>query len=245
MHTRESLRAQFAELGLAGRCVMVHASLRAVGKIEGAGDALIAALRDALGSEGTLLMVLDADPDEPFDALTTPVDVEDMGVLAELFRQTPGVRVNDHVAARFAAIGPATEELLFEETPLDHYFGRGSVLERFTALGGQVLRLGADVDTTTLTHHAEYLADVPDKRSVVRTLVRADVGEVRVESLDDTHGIRDWEEGDYFSHILLDFVGEGHARIGPVGDCVAELLDARTFVAFAVAWLERVFGHGD
>jgi hypothetical protein len=39
-------------------------------------------------------MALGADLSVPFEAKTTPVDVEEMGVLAEVFRQHPEVRVN-------------------------------------------------------------------------------------------------------------------------------------------------------
>lgn len=245
LHTQTTLAAELRALGVRpGDVIMPHVSLRAVGPIEGGGDALLAALFDVLGPQGTVLMVIDADPDEPFDALNTPVDTEDMGVLAELFRCTRGVAVNDHVASRFAAWGAARDALL-APSPLDDYFSTGSVLERFLALKGRVLRLGPDIDTTTLTHHAEYLARVPNKRRVVRVLRRADIGDVRVESLDDTHGIADWEGGDYFSHIMLDYLRQGGARVGPVGACQAELIEGDAFTRFAVAWMERELQHND
>lgn len=67
---------------------------------------LVGQLR-ALGiTTGDALMV-HANESEPFDALRSPVDIEDVGVLAEVFRTYPGVAVNDHPADRFAAIGPA------------------------------------------------------------------------------------------------------------------------------------------
>jgi len=99
----EELRA----LGVgAGDIVMIHASMRRVGPVEGGAASVIDALRAAIGPGGTLLMVLGADEDVPFDALASPVDVEDMGILAEVFRTYPGVSVNDHPADRFAALGP-------------------------------------------------------------------------------------------------------------------------------------------
>lgn len=60
-----------------------------------------------------------------------------------------------------------------------------------------------------------------------------------MSSLDDTDGIADWEPGDYFSQILIDFVDRERASVGPVGGCIAELLDVREFVAFATNWMER------
>lgn len=244
MRSVAEISAQCRDLGVAaGSIVMIHASLRSVGPVERGAVGVIDALRDAVGPAGTLLMVLSADDSEPFDALRSPVDIEDMGVLAEVFRTYPGVLVNDHPADRFAAIGPAARQLL-EPTPLHDYHGPGSVLERFTALGGKVLRLGSNVDTVTLTHYAEYLAEVPDKVRVRRRYVRADTGEVWIASLDDTDGIATWAHGDYFPRVFLDYRATGAVSIGPVGRCEAELFDAAAFVRFAVGWMNRHLGVG-
>gem|GEM_PF-1951186 len=159
----DELIAQLRSLGVGeDDIVMIHASMRRVGPVEGGAAGLIEALKAAVGPGGTLLMVLSADEDEPFHALRSPVDVEEMGILAEVFRTYPGVSVNDHPADRFAALGPRASYLL-EPTPLHDYHGPGSVLERLTQSAGKVLRLGANADTVTLTHYAEYLADVPNK----------------------------------------------------------------------------------
>jgi aminoglycoside N3'-acetyltransferase len=241
-HSAQALTEQIRGLGLqAGSIVMVHTSMRKLGPVEDGALGLLAALRAALTDEGTLLMVLSADMDEPFDALCTKVDTEDMGVFAEVFRTFPGVQVNDHAADRFAALGPEAAHLL-EPTPLHDYHGPGSVLERFTEREGLVLRLGAHVDRITLTHYAEYLAFVPDKRRVRRRYVRADIGEQWIESLDDDGGIAVWSRGDYFPQIFLDYCAAGRARTGPVGNCAAELFGAQDFVAFAVRWMEQNLG---
>jgi aminoglycoside N3'-acetyltransferase len=222
---------------------MVHASLRRVGPIDGGADALLDVLLTILGSGGTLVMALGADPSAPVDPLTSAAEPE-MGILAEVFRRRPGTQVNDHAAARFGTHGPHSRDLL-APGPLHDYHGPDSVLARFTALGGWVLRLGADVDTVTLTHWAEYLAQVPHKRHVRRRYVRADQGEQWIESLDDSEGIAEWSGGDYFSQVLIDFLAAGHARSGPIGNCTAELFAAPTFVAFAVAWLEANLNMSD
>lgn len=239
LHSVDELVTQLRALGVAaGDVVMIHTSMRRIGPVEGGAAGVIAALRTAVGDRGTLLMVLSADEDAPFDALRSPVDIEDMGVLAEVFRNYPGVSVNDHPADRFAAIGAAAAYLL-EPTPLHDYHGPGSVLERLTERCGKVLRLGANPDTVTLTHYAEYLADVPDKVRVRRRYVRADSGEIWIESLDDTDGISTWAQGDYFPQIFLDYRASGAVQVGPVGRCSAELFDAAPFVKFAVEWMNQ------
>ena len=217
---------------------MVHASMRKVGPVADGAAGMLAALFEALGASGNLLMVLSGLEDEPFDYLRTPVDIEDMGVLAEVFRTTAGVAVNDHAADRFAAFGPRASWLL-NPTPLHHYHGQGSVLERLVEARGKVLRLGAFPDTVTLTHYAEYLCSVPAKHYVRRRYVRADIGEQWIDSLDDTDGIAVWSKGDYFPQIFLDYRDTGAVALGPVGACTAEYFDARTFTDFAVAWMDQ------
>jgi aminoglycoside N3'-acetyltransferase len=218
---------------------MVHASLRRVGPVEGGADGVIDAILGALGPDGVMMMPLGSRDDAPFDALRSPAELE-LGVLAEVFRQRPGVQVSDHPAARFAALGPEARSLL-EPVPQHDFYGPGSALERLCR-GGAVLRLGADPDTVTLTHYAEYLVELPHTRRRRVVYDCADGRRLEVDALDDCEGIVDWPGGDYFSPLLADYLATGVARIGPVGDCRAELLDAADYVAFAVDWMGRHLG---
>lgn len=237
MVTFESLHQQLIALGVdQHKLLMAHASLRKTGPFEGGGATLLDAILQTLNPEGTLLMVLSASDRAPFNALTSPA-YEEVGTFAEIFRQHQDTKVNDHAAARFGAIGPLSTELL-EPMPLHHYYGPGSVLSRFTASGGSVLRLGADENTITLCHWAEYLADIPNKRRIRRRYVRADIGEQWIESLDDCEGIAYYNGDDYFTQLWLDFKTTGSVHVGPVGNCTAELFESRPFVDFAVDWME-------
>ena len=59
MHTLQSLKSQLSKIGLnEGALVMVHASLRKIGAIEGRGETLIEALIETIGAKGTLVMIL-------------------------------------------------------------------------------------------------------------------------------------------------------------------------------------------
>lgn len=239
VHPQLALKSELTTLGLCpGSSVMVHASLRAIGPMERGADGLLDSIQEVISPGGTLLMVLGADADEPFDALQTQVDVEEMGVLAEVFRKRAGTAVSDHAASRYAAIGSLASHLL-SPTPLHDYHGPGSSLERLVEANGYVLRLGADQDTLTLTHYAEYLARLPNKVRVRREYRRADIGAQWIESLDDSDGIAVWNNGDYFPQVLADYLAAGRAKMGPVGNARAELFRARDFVDFGVAWLER------
>jgi aminoglycoside N3'-acetyltransferase len=254
----ERLVDDLQRLGVrAGDLLMVHASLRAVGPVELGADGLLDALGTAIGQGGTLLFTLGAldhrawvndQPEadrpallrdaEPFDALHTPAD-PDVGMLAERFRLRPGTVVSDHPEGRFGASGRLADALV-DDVPWDDYYGPGSPLERFVGLGGRALRLGADLDTLTVLHYAEYLAPLPTKRRTRRhRLVRGDDGpQVRtIDCLDDAHGIVDYAGQDYFAAILRAYLATGRARTGRVGHAPSELLDAADVVAFGADWM--------
>ncbi len=256
--TVTELAADLQAIGVRpGEVLMVHASMRAVGPVVGGATGLLDALDAAVGSTGTLFMTLGARDDmgwvnerpeperagllagsEVFDHLATPADPE-IGVLAAVFRTRAGTRVTDHPEGRMGARGAAAEHLL-APVPWDDYYGPGSPLERFVDAGGRVLRLGADLDTLTVLHHAEYLVDLPAKRRVRRhRLVHgADGPEIRViECLDDSDGIVTQEGEDYFAVILRKYIEAGRATVGRVGHASSELIDAADVVAFGVAWM--------
>lgn len=258
-HRRGAVVEDLARLGVrAGDAVMPHVSLRAVGPIEGGAAGLVAALDEAVGPTGTVLVNVGVRDDwswvgdhpeadrpalladsTPFDATTTPAD-PDNGVFAEVFRTTAGTLVSDHPEGRFAARGAGAAALL-ADVPWDDYYGAGSPLDRFASAGGRVLRLGADVDTVTLIHLAEHRVDLPDKRWVRRhRLVAAAGGPVvrTVDTLDDRDGIADYDvDEDEFGVILRSYLATGRARTGRVGGARSELLDGEDLLAHAERWL--------
>ena len=107
--TVDELVTQLRRLGVSdGDVVMVHASLRRIGPVEGGATGVIDAIDRAVGDAGTSIMTLGArdywswvneHPEEarpglladaePFDARHTPAD-PDVGVLAEAYRRHPG-----------------------------------------------------------------------------------------------------------------------------------------------------------
>jgi aminoglycoside N3'-acetyltransferase len=258
LRSATALAVDLDRLGVAaGDTVMVHASMRRIGPIEGGADGVVAAIDAAVGASGTWMMVLGARDDwswvndepesvraalladaEPFDARTTPAD-PDVGVLAEVMRNAPGTSVSDHPEGRFGARGRNARAMV-DDVPWDDYYGPGSPLARLVEAGGKVLRLGADLDTVTLVHFAEYLTPIEGKRRARRhRLVRASGGAVvRVVScLDDSNGIVDVPGEDYFAVLLRAYLATGAASIGVVGAATSELIDAADLVRFATTWM--------
>jgi aminoglycoside N3'-acetyltransferase len=254
----DDITGHLRQLGVVeGDVVMVHTSLRAIGPVDGGADGLIDALEGAVGSGGTLLVNVGVRNDwdwvnerpeaeraellrdaEPFDKHLTPSD-PDVGVLAEVFRTRSGTLVSNNPEGRLAARGLLARQLL-DDAPWHDYYGPGSPLERLVQARGRVLRLGADIDTVTLLHYAEYLAPVPSKRRVRRHRIIATSDGPQlctVECLDDSGGIVEYDDGDYFSIITQRYIDSGRAATGAVGHAPSELIEAADLVDFAVAWM--------
>jgi hypothetical protein len=146
--SKAEVSRQLRDLGVEeGGVLLVHASFRAVGPIEGGPSGLIEALRDALGPHGTLVMPswTGAD-DEPFDPQTTPAS-PDLGVVADTFWRLPGTLRSQHLFA-FAALGPAAARITCDPLPLPPHTPESPV-GRVHDLDGLVLLLGVDQDANT------------------------------------------------------------------------------------------------
>ena len=263
MHSRSRLTADFRNLGVApGDVVMVHASVRAVGEIAGGPDEIHLALKDALTSDGTLLMYagcpryydevgrgnLTAEEESEgleklpaFDAETARAD-RDNGTLVEFLRSYPGSRVNHHVA-RFVAWGKQTD-YLFSRQPWDYAFGRDSALDRFVELNGKILLLGCDHDTVTFLHYGEHIVDIPGKRiarfkvPVIENGARVwrDMAEFNTAG-DGAHA--NWPDG-FFAMITDAHLAATSNRGGKVGDAECYLLSARELLDFALPIMTQV-----
>jgi aminoglycoside 3-N-acetyltransferase len=153
----------------------------------------------------------------------------------------PEARATRHRSRRSRKAGWLTAD-----HPLNYGFGRGSPQEKLCEVGGEVLLLGTPLDTVTLLHFAESLADVPDKRTVrYRQPILMDGRKtwVEVEEYDSNLGVmRDYDEGNHFEAIVEAYLAAGHGRTGLVGTARSYLFDARDLTAFGVDWMERTFG---
>jgi aminoglycoside 3-N-acetyltransferase len=259
------LREDLCRLGLgAGGAVMVHAAMRKIGPLLNGPDALIGALADAVGPQGTVLAYTDWDaayedlleaegrvPDAwrahvpPFDPAASRA-VRDHGVLAEFVRTTPGARRSGNPGASVAALGARADWFTMGH-PLDYGYGEGSPFAKLVEAGGKVLMVGAPHDTMSLLHHAEHLARLPDKR-VRRYEVpfAAPDGVIwrMVEEFDTSNPVVAGLPDDYFADIVRAFLATGAGAEGVVGAAPSLIVDAAAICAFAVEWLERTAGGG-
>ena len=251
---------------------MVHCRMSALGWVVGGAETVVRALLDALGPEGTL-MVYTGWQDEPPDDLggldeaSRRIYLEEHpaydprvaharrehGRVPEALRTWPEACHSPHPEAGVAAVGPLAE-VLTAGHPYDDAYGAGTPYARLVELGGGVAVLGAPLNTVTLVHHAEAVAEVPGKRRVTygSPVMVGDPGERlwrTFSDIDTSRGALPYErilgEEDYVEHIARSALAAGAGRSGPVGEATAYLFDARGLVEHAVSWIERNFASED
>lgn len=259
----DRLQKDLRALGIkSGDLLMVHASLRKLGLArshfgEGGADLLLDALEAVVGPDGTLMMVLgshyemDWVNERPVEtradllAGSRPLVQEraaampEVGWLAETFRRRPGTLLSANPSGRFGARGARAAALMADQ-PWNDYYGPGSPLEKLCAQGGHILRLGANPDTVTALHYAEYLADLPDKRRTRWDYLLSGPEGARhawIDCLDDSGGIAAWDGEDYFAMILEAYLRLRRHGEGMVGYARSELVDAADYVAFGARWM--------
>jgi aminoglycoside 3-N-acetyltransferase len=268
---RSRLARDLENLGLGpDRVTMVHCGMSALGWVIGGAETVVRALLDVLGTDGTLMAYTgwQDEPPDDLDALDdearrvyleehpaydprVALSRRDHGRVPEALRTWPGARHSGHPEAGVAAVGPLAEALIAEH-PYDDAYGAGTPYARLVELGGQVAVLGAPLDTVTLVHHAEAVAEVPDKRRVSYGSP-VTVGGERLwrtfSDIDTSEGALPYErvlgEEPYVEHIARSALVAGAGRSGLVGEGTAYLFDARGLVEHAVGWIVRNYASGD
>lgn len=254
--TTTTIAADLRALGVEpGMTLLVHSSLSKVGWVSGGPVAIILALEEVLGPEGTLVMpthtanlsdpALWRRPPVPrdwvdpirhslpaFDVDLTPT--YHMGVIAETFRKQRGVIRSNHPDTSFAAWGKHAHYIT-DNHALVPLFGEDSPLARVYDLHGHVLLLGVTHANNTSLHLAEWRARIPHATMYTGSPMWVDGAQQWVPWSDIA-----WDDTN-FEQLGIDFAREtGLQREGKLGHATVLLAPQRPLVDYAVTWLERM-----
>ena len=240
--------------------------MSSLGRVVGGAETVVRALLDAVGPAGTLVAYTgweDAPPDE-LDGLSHEDRAlvlaeqpaydprvgrarRDHGRLAEAVRTWPGAVHSGHPEAGVAAVGRDAEAIALPH-PYDDAYGAGTPYARIVEREGQVVLLGAPLDTVTLVHHAEAVARVEGKRRVAwRCPVTVDGRREwrTLHDLDTGAGALAYERltggEDYVEYFVRRAFADGAGRGGPLGAGAGHVLEARPLVGSTVALIESAF----
>jgi aminoglycoside 3-N-acetyltransferase len=254
---RESLAADLRVLGVKdGQILLVHASMRRLSNVSGGAAAVVVALRDVLGCQGTLVVPTGTPGNSdtsrlyvartarmtaeqisrykakipPFDQATTPS--EGMGQIAEQVRTAPGAVRSAHPQSSFAALGPVAHRLMDGHRP-DCHLGEYSPLARLYEAGAWILLLGVGYAGCSAFHLAEYRY-VPDPpKRTYRCVISVEGEPVWWEYQDVVLDDSDLDD------IGLELDQAGPVRAGCVGAADCRLIPLVPAVDLAVEWLRR------
>jgi aminoglycoside 3-N-acetyltransferase len=253
IHTRRDLAAGLADLGvLRGDVLLVHSSLRSLGWVPGGSVAVVQALLDAVGEEGTLVVPTQtAENSDPsgwsrppvptewwpviraetpgFDPARTPS--QGMGAIPEQVRTWPGARRSAHPQTSFAALGRLAEEVVAVHD-LDSQCGERSPLATLERLGARILLLGAGFGSCTAFHLAEYRVPGAAPVTTHGAAVLTPGGGRQWVTFEDL----DLDEDD-FERIGAHLLGTGLASTARVGAATSHLVPLRDAVAVAQEWM--------
>jgi aminoglycoside 3-N-acetyltransferase len=251
--TQASLVDDLRSLGVEpGMTLMVHASLSKIGYVAGGAHAVVLALIDAVGTNGTLVMPTHSTdltdpaswsnppvPDGWYEAIRDGMPAYDpaltptrwMGAVVECFRHVPGVRRSAHPTVSAAAVGP-NAAFITDDHRLADGLGEHSPQARLYDLDGHVLLLGVGHGNNTSLHLAERRS-APPNAAHRRQSSPINVDRARTWL---TYDCLDDDEAD-FGTIGEAFADTGLERAGPIGQGTGRLVRAREVVDFATEWM--------
>ena len=253
LQTRDSLAADLRTLGVrSGDIVLCHSSLRSLGWVCGGPVALVQALLDALGPNGTLIVPAqtggNSDPANwhfppvpeawweqiranmpAYESAITPS--RGMGAVPETVRTWPGAYRSAHPQVSFAAIGARAEELLAGHR-LDDRFGPDSPIGAMNRAGARILLVGVGYLSCTAFHLSEH--GVPGIGTETESCaIRTDRGREWVTYTDTVADEEDFAD----LGAALESEQPDAVRHGRVGEADARLIEMPAAVAFGTAWL--------
>ncbi|NQS91392.1 MAG: AAC(3) family N-acetyltransferase [Chloroflexi bacterium] len=251
-----SLMDDLSALGVTpGMTLMVHSSLSEVGWASGGPVAVIQALENIIGADGTLVMPTHSgDLSDPEDWSNPPVPQEwkekirqsmpafepdltptrGMGRIPETFRKQAGVLRSCHPHTSFAAWGEKAS-FIIENHALDFALGDNSPLARIYDLNGWILLLGVGHDSNTSLHLAEFRAEYTGKKNMKQGAPVLVAGE------------RHWIELNEIKDNTDDFPEIGKAyqqaggtqKEGKIGLAKSILIPQQELVDFAIQWMKE------
>ena len=147
-----------------GDTLFIHSSLRSIGYVEGGAETVIAALQEAVGSEGTLLIPTYYMPGGTIHGTCALTDYvfdprrhgTHMGRIPELFLKTKGIYRSIHPTHSVSAWGRHARYLTEAHHRAPSVFGEGSPWQRFLDISdAKVLGLGISMGPVTFYHVLE------------------------------------------------------------------------------------------
>lgn len=236
--TKPEIVSKLTQMGLKqGDTLLIHASIKSMGYVEGGPQAVAQALLEAIGSAGTLIapaftFAHEIQENPLFDMENEP---SEMGSVTEAVRRLPGALRSAAYRHSVSAVGPNAKRICgtpVEKSPFSMEGSFGQMLN----LNAKVLLMGVSYVHCTAAHFTEYLNNVPYRHSLMKPMriLRKDGSAEQVMAED--YQPKPTADGSYY-HSPDDFNKAGamleelgKVTVAPVGNAIFRLFSMCDFV---------------
>ena len=254
-NTITTIAANLRKFGITnGDILCVHSSLSSMGYVIGGAEAVVWALLQAVGENGTVVMPAHSTQNcDPMDRGTPPPNewhdlmrrelpafdphitvTGGIGIIAETFRTFPNTLRSNHPQMSMCANGKHAREII-EEHVLTPQFGMNTPLGKLYNLKAKVLLIGVEYNICTCLHLSETLSgvvpfeDEPNGAAVINK----DGKREWILYNDIEWGITD------FGAIGAGFEKEHYVKKGKIGQAKCKVFDLPAMVDFGVEWIKN------
>lgn len=241
--SKEEVVKGLRQIGLkSGNVVFIHSAMRTIGYVDGGTETVLLALFEVIGKEGTVVVpTFTFAHEEEKDPIIDPAnDRSEMGIITETLRQRPDAFRSTAFRHSVAAVGPRAR-VITEVDPALSVFDLRSSFGVMLASNMQVVLLGVSYANSTSHHFAEFLCDLPYRRTIeLKVKVRRKDGTIVEQPMTD------YQPDSYCGSRHPDFncLGKmledaGLVGIGTIGNAVVRRFAMRDLVDLAIAEVEK------
>jgi len=240
---KETLIQNFKEIGIKqNSIVLIHSSLKSIGKVVGGAQTVIDALLSVLGEGGTLLAPTLTGTKEDSPSIPPVFDVRKSpcwtGIIPETVRTMPHAIRSLHPTHSVSAIGAKKVEITslhqFSTSPCDDK----SPYYLNAINNGFILFLGVAQESNTTIHMCEELAKVPyhlHKEITHMTMIGYDGEQIPI-----SNRLHDWEKPETdFNKLDELYKNKSIMTIGKVGNSITRLVSASSMLEYTVSLLKN------
>ena len=210
--TKENIEDALKKVGVKeGACLLVHSGLSSLGYIDGSTNTVIAALKSAVGDDGTLIapiftfpyLMFDGDVNKgygfrPYDTRKDG-NLRDLtirtGALGKAILKTSGAHRSNHATHEWVALGKDAKACTETHGLLERATNENSPMKHALDRNGDVIFIGCGIGSNTFIHFVEIMAGVDFAEPACIQYVDED-GRVKTTMIDgELFGCRNFYEG--------------------------------------------------
>lgn len=226
MNTYQSILEDIKNLGiLKSDKIIIHSSMKKIGKTDGGADSVLNAFCDYIDDNGLIVLPCHTwGTIEDFNNIYNIDMPSNLGLLPNTFRKRKNVYRSLHPTHSVCAFGKGAKEFVKGEIGANSYCNKNSCIKKLFDMNGKVLLMGVTLTSNTFFHGIEewmtdnhyWFNDKPDMYKV-----QLENGEIIKNPVYNTK----IDTSIYFDKAMPQVLAEKSTKQGKIGDADCILID--------------------